>query len=216
MVWLGWAVTDHADGRSHCPLGNWWNTPATVRGGGGSMAKPVGGRSSPLIDDWPVGHIWIVPRLGPFDLHLLVLDVHVVLRHGSVHSRVVLKTEETKSSSLLLLLVIHDHHLSHPSVSAEEASQVCLSDARGKTSEEDFRPVCVLLRFLHRSRIARLWVNGPPVQGVGTALDDSVDVVWVAEGDEPKAAAASRLRILHHHTVDHVTKPGGIETLVFL
>jgi len=92
VVWLGWAVTDHADGRSHCPLGNWWNTPATVRGGGGSMAKPVGGRSSPLIDDWPVGHIWIVPRLGPFDLHLLVLDVHVVLRHGSVHSRVVLKT----------------------------------------------------------------------------------------------------------------------------
>jgi len=102
-----------------------------------------------LINDRPVGHIWIVPRLGPFDLHLLVLDVHVVLRHGSVHSGVVLKAEEAKSSSLLLLLVIHDHHLGDPPVSAEEAPQVCLRDARGETSEEDLRPVGVLLRFLH-------------------------------------------------------------------
>jgi hypothetical protein len=92
------------------------------------VAKPIGGRSAPLIDDRPVSHIWIVPWFCPFDLHLLVLDVHVVLRHGPIHSGIVLKAEEAKSSSLLLLLVVHDDHLGDPSISAEEASQVRLSD----------------------------------------------------------------------------------------
>ena len=128
MVRLGWAVAHYADRRSHCPLGHRRHTPATVRGGGCSVAKPIGGRSAPLIDDRPVSHIWIVPWFCPFDLHLLVLDVHVVLRHSPIHSGIVLKAEEAKSSSLLLLLVVHDDHLGDPSISAEEASQVRLSD----------------------------------------------------------------------------------------
>ena len=128
MVRLGWAVAHYADRRSHCPLGHRRHTPATIRGGGCSVAKPIGGRSAPLINDRPVSHIWIVPWLCPFDLHLLVLDVHVVLRHGPIHSGIVLKAEEAKSSSLLLLLVVHDDHLGDPSISAEEASQVRLSD----------------------------------------------------------------------------------------
>ena len=149
MVWLGRAVADYTDRGSHCSLGHRRDTPATVRGGGGCVAKSIGGRSSPLIDDRPVGHIWIVPRLCAFDLHLLVLDVHIVLSYGPIHSGIVLKAEEAESSSLLLLLVIHDDHLGDPSISAEEASQVGLGDTRGKTSEEDLGPVGVLLRFLH-------------------------------------------------------------------
>ena len=128
MVRLGRVVAHYADGRSHCPLGHRRDTPATVRGGGGSVPKPICGRSSPLIDDRPISHIWIVPRLCAFYLHLLVLDVHVVLRHSPIYSGIVLKAEEAKSSSLFLLLVVHDDHLGHPSISAEEASQVCLSD----------------------------------------------------------------------------------------
>jgi len=129
VVWLGWAVAHHADGRSNCPLGHWWNSPATVGGGGGSMSKPVGGWSAPLVNDWPVGHVGIVSRLCSFDLHLLVLDVHIVLRHCSVNCGVVFKAQEAKSSSLLFLLVIHYDHLGDPAVSAEEAAQVCFSDA---------------------------------------------------------------------------------------
>jgi len=102
-----------------------------------------------LIDDRPVGHVWIVPRLCAFDLHLLVLDVHIVLSYGPIHSGIVLKAEEAESSSLLLLLVIHDHHLGHPAISAEEASEVGLGDTRGEAPKEDFGPVGVFLRFLH-------------------------------------------------------------------
>jgi len=41
-------------------------------------------------------------------------------------------------------------------------------------------------------------------------LDDSVNVVWVAERDKTKTATAACLRILHHYTVNHVTKPREI------
>ena len=111
MVWLGGGVADHADRGSDGTLGDWRDPPAAVRGCGGRVTKSVCWGSSPLVHDRAVAHVRIVPRLGPLDLHLLVLDVHVVLRNGSVHCRVVLEAEEAEASSFLLLLVVHYHHL---------------------------------------------------------------------------------------------------------
>ena len=129
MVWLGGGVADHADRGSDGTLGDRRDPPAAVRGCGGRVAKSVRWGSSPLVHDRAVAHVRIVPRLGPLDLHLqntntntntnanandlhlLVLDVHVVLRNGSVHCRVVLETEEAEAPSFLLLLVVHYHHL---------------------------------------------------------------------------------------------------------
>ena len=111
MVWLGGGVADHADRGSDGTLGDRRDPPAAVRGCGGRVTKSVRWGSSPLVHDWSVAHVRIVPRLGPLDLHLLVLDVHVVLRNGSVHGSVVLETEEAEAPSFLLLLVVHYHHL---------------------------------------------------------------------------------------------------------
>lgn len=129
MVWLGGGVADHADRGSDGTLGDRRDPPAAVRGCGGRVAKSVRWGSSPLVHDRAVAHVRIVPRLGPLDLHLLVLDVHVVLRNGSVHGSVVLETEEAEASSFLLLLVVHYHHLGNSAISAEEAPEVGLGDA---------------------------------------------------------------------------------------
>jgi len=128
VVWLGGGVADHADRGSDGTLGDRRDPPAAVRGCGGRVAKSVRWGSSPLVHDRAVAHVRIVPRLGPLDLHLLVLDVHVVLRNGSVHGSVVLETEEAEASSFLLLLVVHYHHLGNSAVSAEEAPEVGLGD----------------------------------------------------------------------------------------
>ena len=60
---------------------------------------------------------------------------------------------------------------------------------------------------MHRSGIAGLRIDRPSVEDVGTALDDLVHVVGIAEGDEAKASRTAGLGVLHHHTVDHFTKP---------
>ena len=76
------------------------------------------------------------------------------------------------------------HHLGNSAISAEEAPEVGLGDTRREASEEHLRPVGVLLRLLHRPRVARLGIDRPPVQRVRAALDHAVDVVRVAERDK--------------------------------
>jgi len=159
VVWLLRVV--HSD-RWSC----WWcrwSTPATVSRGCWGVAYPVSRRSSPLVNYWSVRNIRVVPWLSSFNLHLFVLNVYIMFRHSLVHRTVIFKTEKAEPSCFLLLLVVHDHHLSHASVPAEVAPEVCFSDAGREPAQENLGPVRIFLGFLHRAWVARFGVYCSPV-----------------------------------------------------
>lgn len=56
-------------------------------------------------------------RFGPLNLNLFVLYVDKVLCTSSVNSSVVTERKETETPRLLLLLVVHDYHFAHLTIS---------------------------------------------------------------------------------------------------
>ena len=187
-------------------------SPATVGGcGGRGVAHSIAGRSTPLVHHRAIAHaLGIVPRLRSLDLHLLVLNVDIVLGHSCVHCCIRLKTEKSKTTSLLLLLVIHDDYLCHTTISTKIVAKICLCYAGWQSTKEHFRPVDILLGFLHGSGVARLGVNSSSIKVVWTALDDTVYVERVAEGHKAKSSRPSCLCILHDDTVNDLSKPGEV------
>jgi len=108
-------------------------SPAAVGGSGRttSCTHAVGrsGLSPPLVHHRPTTHLGIVSRLRSLDFYLLVLNVYIMFGDCLIHRGIVLEAKEAEPSRLLLLLVVHDHHLSDPAVATEEVSQVRLGDA---------------------------------------------------------------------------------------
>jgi hypothetical protein len=146
--------------------GDWWSSwwgrgcpPSTVSRCGWGVAYPISRRSTPLIYNWPIGNIRIVSRLGSFNLNLLVLNVYIMFGHCLVHCAVVFETQKAKSPGFLFLLVVHDDHLRHAAIAVKVAPEVCFSDAGREAAQENFWPICVLLRFLHRAWVTWFWVN---------------------------------------------------------
>ena len=153
-------VLCHTDSGCSCRCSSRRCSPPTVAGRGGGVADTIGGWSSPLVHNWSIANtVRIVSRLSSLDLNLLVLNVDIVFRHGLIHCRVRLKTEKTKATSFLLLLIVHDDNFGDTAVPTKIVSQICFGYAGGKTAKENFGPVDVLLGFLHGSRVTRLGIN---------------------------------------------------------
>ena len=93
-----------------------------------------------------VDHIAAVPLLnvmvvdsglGSFDFDFLVLKSDVTLCHRSGAGSVVGEAEETKTSALPLLLIIHYHNFADLAELREKASQIRLCNAGWQSSKED-------------------------------------------------------------------------------
>ena len=75
--------------------------------------------------------------LGSFDFDFLVLKSDVTLCHRSGAGSVVGEAEETKTSALPLLLIIHYHNFADLAELREKASQIRLCNAGWQSSKED-------------------------------------------------------------------------------
>ena len=206
------AVVD-GDGRSsRGSRGTWGSSPPTVGGSGRTrgVADTVGRLSSPLVHHGPVTNLGVVSWLRSLDFYLFVLNIDIMFSHGLVHGNIVLKAKESEPSRLLLLLVVHDDHLSHSAVATEVVSQICLCDAGRKSTEEHLGPVDVFLGLLHGPRVTRLRINRPSIKIVWTALYHGVDVIWVTKRHKSKSSRSASFCIFHNHTVYNLAKPGEI------
>jgi len=109
-----------------CRRGRRGCSPAAVSRCCWGMVDPVSWGCTPLINNRAIRNIRIVPGLCSLYLHLFILYINIMLRHCLIHGAVRLKTQESKPSGFLFLLVVHYDHFCYTTISAEVAPQVCL------------------------------------------------------------------------------------------
>lgn len=212
-----------------------WGVPIGLRTNG--LTARNGCHAAPLIHgrhfvpaSIHIGSTRIGSGFSPFDFDLFVLNHDIVVSHGFATRHFIGEAQEAESTTLFLLLVVHDHHFYDIAVAHEETLNLRLRDIRGQTAQKHlkkesawwfrwkggfpFEPTYLgvilshigLLWFLHAPRIASLGIDGSTIERMRYTGQNRVDICGIRERHETKTTGTSRFRIFHHDAINDLAE----------
>lgn len=156
-----------------------------------------------------IGSTRIGSGFSPFDFDLFVLNHDIVVSHGFATRHFIGEAQEAESTTLFLLLVVHDHHFYDIAVAHEETLNLRLRDIRGQTAQKHLGVILShigLLWFLHAPRIASLGIDGSTIERMRYTGQNRVDICGIRERHETKTTGTSRFRIFHHDAINDLAE----------